>query len=133
MPGSPARSAGLRSNAFGRSCALQDSRIHRARNDYLHGNKVSDVQLTVAPYGRFLPDYAPVLYRAALLGLLSPKFDEPKPAESNRAEYDAWFSRDFSHRRFNREMESALGTFELTREQQKRKRLGQDWNLRPSA
>jgi hypothetical protein len=104
------------------ACAIY-SRIHRARNDYLHGNKVSDVQLAVMPYGRFLPDYAPVLYRAALLGLLSPKFDEPEPAETNGAEYDAWFSRDFSHRRFNREMESALGTFELTKEQQRHKRL----------
>jgi hypothetical protein len=105
------------------ACAIY-SRIHSARSDYLHGNKVSDVQLAVMPYKRFLPDYAPVLYRAALSGLLSLKFDEPQPAETNAAEYEAWFSRDHSHRRFNREMESALGTFLLTQEQQRRKRLG---------
>ena len=101
------------------------SRIHCARNDYLHGNRVSDAQLAIMPYRRFLPHYAPVLYRAALAGLLTLKFDEPEPAETNGVEYDAWFDRDFNHRRFNREMESALGTFELTQEQQRRKRLGQ--------
>jgi hypothetical protein len=34
------------------ACAIY-SRIYRARNDYLHGNRVSDVQLNEEPSGRF--------------------------------------------------------------------------------
>lgn len=56
-------------------CAIY-SRIHTARNDYLHGNKVSDVQLVIAPSKRFLPDYVPVLYRIALTAFLDLTFKE---------------------------------------------------------
>jgi hypothetical protein len=51
------------------ACAIY-SRMNTARNDYLHGNKVSDVQLVIMPSRRFLLDYAPVLYRMALTAFL---------------------------------------------------------------
>jgi hypothetical protein len=50
------------------------SRMNTARNDYLHGNHVSDVQLNNAPYGRFFPEYAAPLYRMALTGFLELQF-----------------------------------------------------------
>jgi hypothetical protein len=60
------------------ACAIY-SRMHTARNDYLHGNRVSDVQLNIEPYGRFLPDYAAVLYRMALTGFLGLQLEEKAP------------------------------------------------------
>src|SRR6202521_2773473 len=60
------------------ACAIY-SRINSARNDYLHGNRVSDVQLNVEPHGRFLPDYVALLYRMALTGFLGLQFEEQAP------------------------------------------------------
>jgi hypothetical protein len=95
------------------ACAIY-SRMNRARNDYLHGNKVSDVQLVIMPSQRFLLDYAPVLYRMALTAFLDLRFTENEPDHSNKNAYLDWEGRKFEYEKYQRDMESALATFDLT-------------------
>lgn len=102
------------------ACAIY-SRMNTARNDYLHGNKVSDVQLVIMPSKRFLVDYAPILYRMALAAFLDLRFKETEPRES--AAKQLWASRQFDFNKYQTEAEAALATFDRTIEQQ-RKRVG---------
>ena len=105
------------------ACAIY-SRVNGARNDYLHGNKVSDVQLVIMPSQRFLPDYGPVLYRMALAALLDLRFKEDEPEHTNMEAYLAWEDRKFAHEKYQRDMEMALSTFERTVEQQRERLTG---------
>jgi len=104
------------------ACAIY-SRLNTARNDYLHGNKVSEVQLVIMPSQRFLLDYAPVLYRMALTAFLDLRFTEKEPDPSDKQAHSNWEARKFNYEKYQRDMESALGTFNLTIEQH-RKRTG---------
>jgi hypothetical protein len=90
-------------------CAIY-SRIHRARNDYLHGNRVTDVQLSVEPFGRFLSDYAAPLYRMALTGFLGLQFEEQPPDCKDVKAHDAFESRKFDYEHYQDELESAIAT-----------------------
>jgi hypothetical protein len=104
------------------ACAIY-ARLNTVRNDYLHGNKVSDVQLVIMPSRRFLLDYAPVLYRMALTAFLDLHFAEQEPDHSNKQAYLEWGSRKFGYEKYQLNMESALGTFDRT-EKQHRERSG---------
>src|SRR5262245_823768 len=106
------------------ACAIY-SRIHTARNDYLHGNRVSDVQLVIEPSKRFLLDYAPVLYRMALTGFLDLRFKKTAPNPKDKKAYEDYQDRIFKFEKYQRDMESALATFNLTIEQHRR-RTGRD-------
>ncbi len=103
------------------ACAIY-SRLNTARNDFLHGNRVSDAQLVNMPFRRFMPDYAPVLYRMALTSFLDLRFAEKKPDDSNEAGCSDWRSRKFHYEKYQRDMEVALGTFNLTIEEHRRRR-----------
>jgi hypothetical protein len=109
------------------ACAIY-SRLNTARNDYLHGNKVSDVQLVIMPSRRLLLDYAPVLYRMALTAFLDLRFTEREPDHSNTNSYADWSGRKFDYEKYQQDTESALGTFNLTM-QQHRERTGIRGNL----
>ena len=102
------------------ACAIY-SRIHTARNDYLHGNPVADVQLLIEPYGRFLLDYAPVLFRMALTAFLDLEFQELPPTGADKATHEAFDERAFQFNKYQRDMEAALGTFCLTHREQARR------------
>lgn len=101
------------------ACAIY-SRIHTARNDYVHGNRVSDVQLSIEPSKRFLLHYAPVLYRMALTGFLDLRFKETAPNPKDKKAYEDYAGRLFGFEKYQRDMESALATFNLTIEQHRR-------------
>ena len=105
------------------ACAIY-SRVNEARNDYLHGNKVSDVQLVIMPSQRFLPDYAPALYRMALAALLDLRFKEIEPDHSNIEAYLDWEGRKFAYEKYQSDMELALGTFNQTVQQQHERLTG---------
>ncbi len=45
--------------------------LHRIRNDFLHGNPITDARMIVAPAKRPLHLYAPLLYRMALSAFLN--------------------------------------------------------------
>ncbi|MGJ4892596.1 hypothetical protein ACQR1Y_30685 [Bradyrhizobium sp. HKCCYLRH3099] len=97
-------------------CAIY-SRMNTARNDYLHGNKISDVQLVIMPSKRFLVDYAPVLYRMALAAFLDLRFKEAEPREP--AAQQLWAGRKFDFYKYQTYAEAALSTFDRTVEQQR--------------
>jgi hypothetical protein len=91
------------------ACAIY-SRIHSARNDYLHGNRVSDVQLKEEPSGRFLPDYAAVLYRMALTAFLGLQFEERAPDRKNTQAFADYEGRKFNYMKYQSDVEAAIAT-----------------------
>ena len=63
--------------------------IHRARNDYLHGNPIEPRRLIVKKSKRHLFNYVAPLYRMALTGFLPiPKPDGGDSQAFSRARYD---------------------------------------------
>ena len=86
----------------------------------MHGNRVSDVQLSIEPSKRFLLHYAPVLYRMALTGFLDLRFKETAPNPKDKKAYEDYAGRLFEFEKYQRDMESALATFNLTIEQHRR-------------
>ena len=96
------------------ACAIY-SRIYRARNDYLHGNPVSDVQLSAEPYGRFLPDYAALLYRMALAGFLDLRFKEAAPSYKDVKKVAEYEDREFTFNKYQRDVEAAIATINVYR------------------
>ena len=68
--------------------------IYRARNDFLHGNPITDTRLVVAPAKRPLHLYAPLVYRMALAAFLDLKH-VPPPRRQGETEYDAYLRDDF--------------------------------------
>ena len=83
-------------------------KIHKARNDFLHGNAVADNTLLIPDSGRFLLHYAPVLYRMALTARLGLKWTEESPTDPT--EKRAYDERYFDFRYFQGDMEAALAT-----------------------
>jgi hypothetical protein len=81
-------------------------KIHKARNDFVHGNMVSTETLLIPGSERFLLPYAPVLYRMALTARLDLKWTEPVPDHTDKEAFERYF--DFRH--FQGEMETALAT-----------------------
>ncbi|QDP22643.1 hypothetical protein [Bradyrhizobium cosmicum] len=102
------------------ACAIY-SRIHTARNNYLHGNPVSAVQLIIEPYKRYLLDYAPILFRMALAASLDLRFKEAAPNGANEKAIKDYKDREFAFGYSQRTMEAALGTFYMTRHEQNRR------------
>jgi hypothetical protein len=56
--------------------------LNRARNDFLHGNKITDHRLIVAPGKRALNLYTAPLFKLALTGYLDLRMDRPPARES---------------------------------------------------
>jgi hypothetical protein len=81
-------------------------KLNKSRNDFLHGNAIADKALSIPESGRYLPHYAPVLYRMALTARLGLKWTEEVPDPANRQHYERYF--DFRY--FQGEMEAALAT-----------------------
>jgi hypothetical protein len=82
------------------------SKLNKSRNDFLHGNVITENALTIPESGRYLPHYTPVLYRMALTARLGLKWAGDVPDHTNRDEFERYF--DFRH--FQGDMEAALAT-----------------------
>jgi hypothetical protein len=83
-------------------------KIHKCRNDFLHGNSITPDSLLIPESGRFLLRYAPVLYRMALTGFLELKWDEDPP--DIKEELDTYEQNKFDFGYFQGDMEAALAT-----------------------
>ena len=95
--------------------------INRARNDFLHGNPITDTRLIVAPAKRPLHLYASLLYRMALAAFLDLKY-VPSPRKEGETEYEAYIRDDFAFGRFQGDVEVALSTIMMTEREQREER-----------
>jgi hypothetical protein len=66
--------------------------LYKARNDFLHGNRITAERLTVRPSNRSLYIYAAPLYRLALTGFLNLRFDRPIPSQDDTAAFAAYIN-----------------------------------------
>jgi hypothetical protein len=65
------------------------------------------------------------VYRMALTGFLDLRFKETAPNPKDKKAYEDYQDRVFEFEKYQRDMESALATFDLTIEQHRR-RTGRD-------
>ena len=84
------------------------SKLNKARNDFLHGNAITDATLLIQKSGRPLLHYAPVLYRMALTARLDVHWKAAIPTDPN--EDKETFEKYFDFRYFQADMEAALAT-----------------------
>lgn len=84
------------------------NKLNKARNDFLHGNPISDATLLIQESGRPLLHYAPVLYRMALTARLDAHWKGAIPTDCN--EDKEAFEQYFDFRYFQADMEAALAT-----------------------
>jgi hypothetical protein len=105
--------------------------IYNARNQYLHGNPISNDTLVVPQSKRNLFEYAPILYRMALAGFLGLNWTELEPTEAEKlADYR---KRWFYYRHYQGDMEAALATILITKEEHTARREGRAMALRRGA
>ncbi|MEQ9153467.1 MAG: hypothetical protein RLO06_18460 [Parvibaculum sp.] len=64
--------------------------LYDARNDFLHGNPLDELDLVVAPSGIHIARVASALYRLALTATLDLRFDRPSPPLDDVAAWTAW-------------------------------------------
>jgi hypothetical protein len=99
-------------------------KLNAARNNYLHGNAVTDDDLTIKESKRRLLDYAPVLYRMALTGFLDLHLTEQAPPTADTKAYEAYEGRMFEFQKSQGNMEAALSTITMTMEEQRQQSGG---------
>ncbi|MGH6673822.1 MAG: hypothetical protein ACRECV_17885 [Xanthobacteraceae bacterium] len=88
--------------------------LHRARNDYLHGNPIGPRRLIVKKSKRHLFNYAALLYRMALSGFLPIPKPDGDPQTFSRARYDFLVNQN--------DIERALSTIRLSEKAYRAKR-----------
>jgi len=99
--------------------------LYKARNDFLHGNPVTQDRLTVRPTDRSLFIYAAPLYRLGLTGFLDLHFKRPIPSKDDTAAFAAFIS-DRMDFRFNQgNIESGISTILYTEEEDRARSKGQ--------
>lgn len=87
--------------------------INSARNDYLHGNPLTENRLVVQPAKQSLHLYTAPLYRMALSAFLDLK-NPPRRKAEGQSDYDLQWVSDFEFGRYQRDIESALSTIMTT-------------------
>lgn len=90
--------------------------LNRARNDFLHGNTITDSRLIVAPGKRALHVYAAPLFRMALTAYLDLKMDRP-PAREGETDYEAFLAYDHAFGGYQRDIEAAIATILFTQQE----------------
>ncbi len=90
--------------------------LNRARNDFLHGNTVTNSRLIVSPGKRPLHLYAAPLFRMALTAYLDLKM-ERRPAREGETDYEAYLARQHVFGGFQRDIEAAISTILTTEEE----------------
>jgi hypothetical protein len=97
--------------------------LNRARNDFLHGNTITDSRLIVEPGKRALHLYAAPLFRMALTGCLDLRMDRP-PAREGETDYEAFLAYEYEFGGYQRDMEAAIATILFTQEEYRDLRAG---------
>jgi hypothetical protein len=72
--------------------------MNHARNDYLHGNELSEDRLTIKSSGRNLFQFAPSLYRLLLTGYLGMDFYGPRRPATESTDVQAILNFRFANR-----------------------------------
>lgn len=92
-------------------CGAIYMKVYAARNDFLHGNEITDNALRFVPGGHNLVHYCAPLYRLALTAYLDLVYPEPAPAADEGVEaMVGWVSASIDYDRPQREIELALLT-----------------------
>jgi hypothetical protein len=91
--------------------------LNGARNDYLHGNRISKDQLISPRSQRALLFYAPVLYRMALASFLDISWKERKPSKSKTLAISQYEERKFIFGSYQRAAERALESVKYTKKE----------------
>ncbi len=97
--------------------------LNRARNDFLHGNKITDDRLIVSPGKRALNLYTAPLFRMALTGYLDLRMDRP-PAREGETDYEAFLTYQHEFGGYQRDMEAAIATILFTQKEYRDFRIG---------
>jgi hypothetical protein len=97
--------------------------LNRARNDFLHGNNITDLRLIVAPGKRALNLYTAPLFRMALTGYLELRMERPPPREGE-TDYQAFLAYQHEFGGYQRDMEAAIATILFTQEENRDFRAG---------
>ncbi len=84
------------------------SELNKARNDFLHGNKVEITRLNLKPSGRNLFQFAAPLYRLALTAFLPLPLSIPIPSLSDAARYGEALARELEFHSYQQAIEKAL-------------------------
>jgi hypothetical protein len=97
--------------------------LNRARNDFLHGNKITDDRLIVAPGKRALNLYTAPLFRMALTSHLDLRMDRP-PALDGKTDYEAFLAYQHEFGGYQRDLEAAIATILFTQKEYRDFRTG---------
>jgi hypothetical protein len=97
--------------------------LNRARNDFLHGNKITDDRLIVVPGKRASNLYTAPLFRMALTGYLDLRMDRP-PAREGETDYEAFLAYQHAFGGYQRDIEAAIATILFTQEEYRDFRTG---------
>jgi hypothetical protein len=97
--------------------------MHHARNDFIHGNPISDSRLIVAPGKRPLTLYTAMLYRMALAAFLDLQPPVIVPTEGE-TEYEAHWRLHHDFGIYQSDIEAAISTILYTAEEYREIRQG---------
>jgi hypothetical protein len=103
--------------------------LYKARNDFLHGNRISAERLTVRPSQRSLFVYTAPLYRLALTGFLNLRFDRPVPSSDDTAAFATYINDRMDYRSYQGNIEAATSTILYTEEQYRARSRGEAIDL----
>ncbi len=70
--------------------------------------------MNIEPYGRFLPDYAAVLFRMALTGFLGLQVTEQAPDRKHAKAFAEYEERWFNYTKYQRDIEAAIATVHVS-------------------
>lgn len=84
--------------------------LHHARNDFLHGNPVTERRLTIKRSGLSLYLYAAPLYRLAMTGFLALSWSKPAPPMNDVQEFSKYFVERSTFLRWQVTIEKAILT-----------------------
>lgn len=99
--------------------------LYKARNDFLHGNRITAERLTVRPSQRSLYIYAAVLYRLALTGFLDLRFKRAIPSQGDATAFAAFVTDRMDFRWPQSNIEAATSTILYTEEQYRARARGE--------
>jgi hypothetical protein len=103
--------------------------LYKARNDFLHGNRITAERLTVRPSQRSLYIYAAPLYRLALTGFLDLRFKRNIPSQEDTTAFAAFVTDRMDFRWPQSNIEAATSTILYTEEQYRARSRGEAIDL----
>jgi hypothetical protein len=103
--------------------------LYKARNDFIHGNKITAERLTVRPSQRSLYVYTAPLYRLALTGFLNLRFDRPLPSQDDATAFAAYINDRMDFRSPQANIEAATSTILYAEEQYRARARGEAIDL----